>query len=95
MVGKSGAHENSDSRYASVCVVSFSTHMFDDINEDAEKRFRNAYAPSDPTSELSNLIKAYPTDVAIRDLLVLLAHILQHSPALSSTTRLDSSRLRF
>jgi len=75
VVGKSGAHENLDSRYASVCVVSFSMHMFDDMNEDAEKRFRNAYALSDPTSELLNLIKDYPTDVAIRDLLVLLGYI--------------------
>lgn len=34
----------------------------------AEKLLRSAYALSDPTSELLNLIKAHPTELAIRGL---------------------------
>jgi hypothetical protein len=43
--------------------------------------FRSAYALSDPTPELLNLIKAHPTELAIRDLLVYYFEAVEGNPS--------------
>jgi len=58
--------------------------MDDDIEHafhNAEKLFRSAYALADPTPELLNLIRAHPTELAIRDLLVYYFEAVEGNPS--------------
>ena len=48
---------------------------------DAEILFRRAYGLSDPAPELLNLIKAHPTEAAVRDLLIDYTIIVEENPS--------------
>ncbi|KIM35175.1 hypothetical protein M413DRAFT_32707 [Hebeloma cylindrosporum] len=55
--------------------------MMDDAFDNAEQLFCSAYALSDPTPELLNLIKAHPTGRAIGELLLFYINAVEDNPS--------------
>lgn len=57
--------------------------MLDNLDAfpNAEEIFHSAYALSDPTPELLKLIKAHPTEVAVRDLLIYYIEAVEDNPS--------------